>query len=161
MADCTRAMSASAVDGTHLKIVDRMKDVIITAVRKEHLAFRDRESAEDVAVRRRGNRYRSSSEVSLRHSLRSSSRSLQSGPKRMQITHSTYQVLTEKDEVRTLIARVVEEANGQLAGVEPIKQFACFPKQLDDDAGELTATQKVKRAAIEDQFGELIDGMYR
>ena len=35
-----------------------------------------------------------------------------------------------------------------------------MPKELDQDAGELTATQKVKRAALYRLFGELIDDMY-
>ena len=77
------------------------------------------------------------------------------------IPHTTYQDLTEKPEVRDLIERAVRDVNEKLASVEQIKKFVFFPKQLDEDDGELTATQKVKRAAIEDQFGDLIDGMYR
>jgi long-chain acyl-CoA synthetase len=36
-----------------------------------------------------------------------------------------------------------------------------IPKELDHEDGELTATQKLKRSAMADQFGELIEGMYR
>ena len=36
-----------------------------------------------------------------------------------------------------------------------------FPKELDHEDGELTATQKVKRSAITKVFGELVEEMYR
>ena len=40
------------------------------------------------------------------------------------------------------------------------KRFELLPKELDTEEGELTATQKVKRAAIADEFARLIEGMY-
>ena len=39
--------------------------------------------------------------------------------------------------------------------------FALLPKELDQEDGELTATQKVKRKAIETEFASLIEAMYR
>jgi long-chain acyl-CoA synthetase len=60
-----------------------------------------------------------------------------------------------------LIAEYVEEVNADLAPVEQIKRFAMLPKPLDHEEGELTATQKVKRRAIEQQYKELIEGLYR
>jgi long-chain acyl-CoA synthetase len=41
-----------------------------------------------------------------------------------------------------------------------VKRFALLPKELDHEEGELTATQKVKRKAIAEQFGDLIDDLY-
>jgi long-chain acyl-CoA synthetase len=35
-----------------------------------------------------------------------------------------------------------------------------LPKELDHEDGELTATQKVKRSAIEKLFADLIEEMY-
>ena len=37
---------------------------------------------------------------------------------------------------------------------------ACSPKELDHEDGELTATQKVKRSAIEAMFAEQIEDLY-
>ncbi|MDH3540850.1 MAG: long-chain fatty acid--CoA ligase, partial [Acidimicrobiia bacterium] len=76
------------------------------------------------------------------------------------IGHTTYRDLTEKEEVRKLIDRVVKETNEKLASVEQIRKFAFFPKELDEDDGELTATQKVKRTAIEARFRDLIEDIY-
>jgi long-chain acyl-CoA synthetase len=36
-----------------------------------------------------------------------------------------------------------------------------IPKELDHEDGELTATQKLKRSAMDDLFGDLIEEMYR
>jgi long-chain acyl-CoA synthetase len=35
-----------------------------------------------------------------------------------------------------------------------------IPKELDHEDGELTATQKLKRKAMEQQFGPLVEEMY-
>jgi long-chain acyl-CoA synthetase len=36
-----------------------------------------------------------------------------------------------------------------------------LPKELDHEDGELTATQKLKRTAMTDTFGELVESLYR
>jgi long-chain acyl-CoA synthetase len=77
------------------------------------------------------------------------------------IPYTTYRDLTTKPEVHELVAAWVGEVNQDLAQVETIKRFDLLPKELDPEEGELTATQKVKRAAIAKEFAPLIDGMYR
>ncbi len=44
--------------------------------------------------------------------------------------------------------------------VEQLKKFRMLPRELDHDEGELTATQKVKRRHVENEFRELIEGIY-
>jgi len=80
---------------------------------------------------------------------------------RQRIAFTTYKDLSEKPEVRKLIAKWVDEVNASLAQVEQIKKFTLLPKELDHEEGELTATQKVKRRAIAEAFGDLIEAMYR
>ena len=76
------------------------------------------------------------------------------------IPYTTYADLTTKDEVRALIDTVVQEANQELAQVERIKRFTLIAKELDHEDGELTATQKVKRRALEHRFEPEIEAMY-
>ena len=45
-------------------------------------------------------------------------------------------------------------------GVINFAQGALLEKELDHEDGELTATQKVKRRAIEEQFTAEIEGLY-
>ena len=80
---------------------------------------------------------------------------------RKRVPYTTYEDLTSKPEVRDLIGDVVTEANVEFAQVETIKYFELLPIELDHEDGQLTATQKVKRSAITDQFEDLIEGMYR
>ncbi|MGH9213409.1 MAG: AMP-dependent synthetase/ligase [Acidimicrobiales bacterium] len=73
---------------------------------------------------------------------------------------TTYADLSSKDEVVALIGGVVEDVNASLAAVEQVKRFALLPKELDHEDGEVTATQKVKRRAIEEAFGPMIEALY-
>jgi long-chain acyl-CoA synthetase len=79
---------------------------------------------------------------------------------RKDITFTTYRDLSEKPEVIQLIQRAVDEANEHFARVETVKKFVLIPKELDHEEGELTATQKIKRRVLTDQFSEMIEGMY-
>jgi long-chain acyl-CoA synthetase len=76
------------------------------------------------------------------------------------VAFTTYGDLARKPEVRTLIEGCVESANAQLNQVETIKRFALLEKELDHEDGELTATQKVKRRALEERFEKEIAGLY-
>jgi long-chain acyl-CoA synthetase len=80
---------------------------------------------------------------------------------RRYLPYTTYEDLSAKPEVVELIGEWVEHVNRDLAQVETIKRFMLLPKELDHENGQLTATQKVKRAAIADEFGDLIEAMYR
>jgi long-chain acyl-CoA synthetase len=76
------------------------------------------------------------------------------------LAYTTYADLSTKDEVRGLIDGVVQDANKELAQVERIKRFTLIGKELDHEDGELTATQKVKRRALEQRFETEIEAMY-
>ncbi|HEV2062881.1 MAG TPA: AMP-binding protein [Solirubrobacteraceae bacterium] len=79
---------------------------------------------------------------------------------RRNLPFTTYGDLASKPEVRELIGEWVEEVNSDLAQVETIKKFALLRKELDHEDGELTATQKVKRAAIAQEFADEIEALY-
>jgi long-chain acyl-CoA synthetase len=79
---------------------------------------------------------------------------------RERIGFTTYADLSSKPAVVELISGWVDQVNTELANVETIKRFALLPKELDEDDGEVTATQKVKRRAIETAFAPLIAELY-
>jgi long-chain acyl-CoA synthetase len=147
------------VDGTHLKITDRMKDIIITA----------------------GGKNISPSEIE--NSLKASpfiKEAVVIGDKRKYLTalvgieldtvgdwaqrrkmpFTTYRDLSEKPEVIELIQGIVRQTNEKFSRVEEVKKFRMMTKELDHEDGELTATQKVKRSSIERLFEDLIESMY-
>jgi long-chain acyl-CoA synthetase len=80
---------------------------------------------------------------------------------RHRLPFTTYADLSAKPEVHDLIGGVVDEANRELAQVEQVKRFALLPKELEQEDGEVTATQKVKRRAIEQAFAPMIEALYR
>ncbi len=80
---------------------------------------------------------------------------------RRKLPHTSYADLVEKPEVQDLISGEINRLNEQLARVEQIKAFRFFPKELHQDDGELTPTQKVKRKAIRDIYAKLIDSIYQ
>jgi long-chain acyl-CoA synthetase len=77
------------------------------------------------------------------------------------LAFTTYGDLAAKPEVRELVAGWVDEVNGRLAQVEQVKKFALLDRELDHEDGQLTATLKVKRRAIEEQFADRIEELYR
>ena len=79
---------------------------------------------------------------------------------RREITYTSFEDLAGKPQVRELIADEVEEANERLARVESVREFRLFPKELHQDDGEMTATQKVRRRAIHDIYSDLIEDIY-
>jgi long-chain acyl-CoA synthetase len=79
---------------------------------------------------------------------------------RQNLSFTTYRDLTTKPEVLELVREAVDAVNAELAQVEEIKQFRLLPAELDEEEGQLTATQKVKRAAVAAHYADLIEEMY-
>jgi len=74
--------------------------------------------------------------------------------------YTTYRTLAENPKVRELIEGEVARVNERFARVESIRKFEILLKELDHDDGELTATMKVRRKAIESKFSEEIATIY-
>ena len=147
------------VDGTHVRIVDRIKDIIITAggknispseienhlktspFVKEAMVIGDRQAYLTVLI---------GIEMDT----------VADWAQRRQLPYTTYRDLTEKPEVLKLVQGVVANMNERFARVEQMRKFRMIPKELDHEDGELTATQKVKRSSLNDMFGHLITDMY-
>jgi long-chain acyl-CoA synthetase len=147
------------VDGTHVKIVDRIKDIIITSGGKNI-------SPSEIENRLKTSPYvKEAMIIGDRRNYLTALIGIEfdtvgDWATRKGIPYTTYRDLSEKPEVIELIQKVVDEANEQFARVESIRKFKMIPKELDHEDGELTATQKLKRNAMEAMFSELIAGMY-
>jgi long-chain acyl-CoA synthetase len=77
------------------------------------------------------------------------------------LPYTSYADLAGKPAVVELVARAVEAGNELLAPVEQVKAFRILPKELSQDDGELTATQKVRRREVTAAFADLIEDMFR
>jgi long-chain acyl-CoA synthetase len=76
------------------------------------------------------------------------------------LAYTNYKSLSQLPEVHELVQRIVNETNKRFARVENIRRFAILEKELDHDDGELTATQKVRRAMIEKKFARELSIIY-
>jgi long-chain acyl-CoA synthetase len=79
---------------------------------------------------------------------------------RQKITFTSYGDLAGKPEVEKLVAAEVEKANALLARVESVRAFGLLPRELKQDDGELTATQKVRRRAVVERYADVIEKIY-
>jgi long-chain acyl-CoA synthetase len=147
------------VDGTHVKIVDRIKDIIVTSGGKNispseiENSIKTSPYVKEAMVIGDGRKFLSAL-ISIESDV------VGDWATRRSIPYTTYRDLTEKPEVIELIQGVVNKTNEKFARVENVRKFWLIPKELDHEDGELTATQKLKRSAMEDMFGELIQDMY-
>ena len=147
------------VDGTHLKITDRMKDIIITAGGK-NISPSELENALKASPYVREAMVVGDGRKHLCALIGIELDTVGEWAQRRQLGYSTYRDLAQKTEVVELIDGVVNDVNGRYAQVEQIKAFRLLPKELDHEDGELTATMKVKRSAIAKSFDELVESMY-
>ncbi len=148
------------VDGTHVKIVDRIKHIIITSGGKNispseiENSLKTSPYVKEAMVIGDGRKYLTAL-IGIEFDV------VGDWATRHGIPYTTYRDLSEKPEVIELIQGVVDETNKKFARVENIRKFRMIPKELDHEDGELTATQKLKRKAMEEMFGDLIEDMYR
>lgn len=76
------------------------------------------------------------------------------------IAFTHFRSLAENDEVRALIAAEIDTANAQLAQVSHVRRFHLLVKELDHDDDEVTATMKVRRSNIQTKYAAEIEGLY-
>jgi long-chain acyl-CoA synthetase len=62
--------------------------------------------------------------------------------------------------VQALVETYVEQMNAELPSYETIKRFAVLPRDFSQEAGELTASLKVRRRVVEDRWRHVLDGFY-
>jgi long-chain acyl-CoA synthetase len=74
---------------------------------------------------------------------------------------ATFQELTQAPEVRRLIAQEVDAVNRTLSQVESVKKFALLPRRFYEEEGDVTPTKKVKRRNLEKRYGDMVEALYR
>ena len=77
------------------------------------------------------------------------------------VPFTNYTSLCHAQPVVDLVGREVEAVNTKFARVETIKRFRLIDQLLDPEDDELTPTQKLKRKVVNEKYADLIDGMYR
>ena len=68
--------------------------------------------------------------------------------------------LANRDEVRAMVQKTVDQVNSRVGPVEQIKKFTILPHDLTQETGELTPTLKVKRNIVYEKYASELDPMY-
>ena len=68
--------------------------------------------------------------------------------------------LIRHDEIKQLIERDINDAQKDLANYERVRRFTLLDRQFTVEEGELTPTQKVRRAMVERRYADVIESMY-
>lgn len=148
-----------ALDDGFLKILDRKKDIIITAGGKNITpAFIENKLKfsiyiQDAVIIGDGRKYLSALILIDEENVTQYAQD-------NRIPFTTFADLTQNREIIKLIDREVQEVNKTLARVETVKKCRLLPRRFYVEDGDVTPTSKVKRSALEKTYSDLIESMY-
>jgi long-chain acyl-CoA synthetase len=76
------------------------------------------------------------------------------------VFYTSYADLSQKPQVRDLVAGVVRHVNELQPPPLRIKRVVNLHKEFDPDDGEVTRTRKLRRNVIDERYAEVIDALY-
>ena len=161
-ADGIRTGDVGMIDGRGtLKIVDRKKDIVITAGGKNispsriETMLKSSPYISEASVVGEGRKY-------LTALVEIDIGTVSEWARANGVAYSTYRSLATNASVYRLLAHEIERANAVLGQVDQVKAFRILDRELDPEVeGEaVTATRKIKRALLQQRFAHLIEEMY-
>lgn len=148
------------MDGGFLKILDRKKDIIITAGGKNITpAFIENKLKfspyiQDAVVIGDGRKY-------LIALILIDEDNVTKYAQDNRVPFTTFADLTQNPEVRKLVQREISKVNQTLSKVETVKKFELLPRRFYEEDGDVTPTKKVKRRYLEKRYEDLIRKLYQ
>lgn len=146
-------------EGGQIRIVDRLKDIMITAGGK-NLTPSEIENTmkaspyiKECVIVAEGRKF-----VGALVMIDYETVGKWAEARRIAFTH--FRSLVETPAVRQLIDAEIANGNAKLAQVAQIRKFHLLTKELDHDDGEVTATMKVRRSSIYKAYANEIEALY-
>ena len=147
---------AESMPNGHFRIVDRKKDIMITA------------GGKNIAPSEVENLLKSSSFISEAVLFADGRKfpaalieidfdTVADWARQNGVIYTGFTSLAQHPSVTDLVGREIEKANVQLARVEQVKKFRVIPKELDPEEGDTTPTRKVKRRHTYLLFKDLVE----
>ena len=146
-------------DRGQLKIVDRLKDIMITAGGKNltpseiENTMKGSPFIKECVIVADGRKF-----VGALVMIDYDTVAQWAEAQRSAFTH--FRSLVELPQVRALIDAEIARGNERLAQVSQIRKFHLLTKELDHDDGEVTATMKVRRSSIYKTYAAEIEALY-
>jgi long-chain acyl-CoA synthetase len=145
--------------GRELRIVDRKKDIMITAGGKNitpseiENALRFSPYIKEAIVIADRRRFVS---ALIQIDFESASK----WAEEQGLTYTHFRSLVNLPQVQELVQREVDAVNARMPQVQQVRKFHLLTKELDHDDGEVTATMKVRRKSIGEKYAEVIEELY-
>jgi len=76
------------------------------------------------------------------------------------LAYTSYTDLSQKAEVRELVAGEIRKCNQTLPEATKIRRFLLLTKDLEADDAEMTRTRKVRRRYVTEKYAPVIDAFY-
>jgi len=76
------------------------------------------------------------------------------------LIYTHFRSLVELQPLRELVQREVDAVNAKMPQVQQVRKFHLLTKELDHDDGEVTATMKVRRKSVSEKYADVIEQMY-
>ncbi|HXG94673.1 MAG TPA: long-chain fatty acid--CoA ligase [Blastocatellia bacterium] len=76
------------------------------------------------------------------------------------IEYHAYGELARKDEITSLVNRIIERVNSRVSSTEAIKKFVVLDHDLTIEADEVTPTLKIKRNVVSERYRDILEGLY-
>jgi long-chain acyl-CoA synthetase len=77
-----------------------------------------------------------------------------------QILFSEYAELIKNPRIISLVQRLIDHLNADLASYETVRRFVILPEEFSVQSGELTPSLKVRRAWVNQRYQSELDSMY-
>ncbi|MBR9975371.1 MAG: long-chain fatty acid--CoA ligase [Bacteroidetes bacterium] len=77
------------------------------------------------------------------------------------IPYSDKSELARNAEIHHLIEQTIQATQKNLANFEKVRRFTLLDQPFTIESGEMTPSMKLRRKAIEERYGDLIESMYR
>jgi len=144
----------------HLRIVDRLKDIMITAGGKNltpseiENTMKASPFVKECIVIAEGRKF-----VSALVQIDYETVGKWAEAQRLAFTH--FRSLVELPQVHEMVQAEIDKGNARLAQVAQVRRIHLLTKELDHDDGEVTATMKVRRASIYKTYAAEIEALYR
>ncbi|MDM0120135.1 AMP-dependent synthetase/ligase [Variovorax arabinosiphilus] len=143
----------------HLRIVDRLKDIMITAGGKNltpseiENTMKGSPYIKECVIVAEGRKF-------VGALIQIDYETVGKWAEAQRIPFTNFRSLTEHADVLKLIGDEVARGNAKLAQVSHIRRFHLLAKELDHDDGDVTATMKVRRSAIYKSYASEIERLY-
>lgn len=146
--------------GDHLRIVDRLKDIMITAGGK-NLSPTEIENTIKASPYIKECIVIGESRKYVSALIQIDFETVAKWAEQERVAYTTFRSLAEHERVNALVQGEINRGNDQLPQVAQVKRFHLLAKELDHDDDEVTATMKVRRSKIYEKYTEVIEALYQ